>query len=85
MKVVVVGASGFIGSHLVDGLLAAGCQVRALARHLPGLISAAALADQALKLFPLSMADGLALQQAIEGADLVFNLASGSLHEQRKN
>jgi UDP-glucose 4-epimerase len=79
MKVVVVGASGFIGSHLVDGLLAAGCQVRALARHLPGLISSAALADQGLKLFPLSMADGLALQEAIEGADLVFHLASGSL------
>ena len=79
MKVVVVGASGFIGSHLVDGLLATGCQVRALARHLPGLISATALANQALKLLPLSMADGLALQQAIEGADLVFHLASGSL------
>ena len=79
MKVVVVGASGFIGSHLVDGLLAAGYQVRALARHLPGLISATALANQALKLFPLSMADSLALQQAIEGADLVFHLASGSL------
>jgi UDP-glucose 4-epimerase len=79
MKVVVVGASGFIGSHLVDGLLAAGCRVRALARHLPGLISEAAQADPALKLIPLSMADGLALQQAIEGADLVFHLASGSL------
>jgi UDP-glucose 4-epimerase len=79
MKVVVVGASGFIGSHLVDGLLAAGCRVRALARHLPGLISEAAQADPALKFFPLSMDDGLALQQAIEGADLVFHLASGSL------
>ena len=79
MKVVVVGASGFIGSHLVDGLLAAGWRVRALARHLPGLISEAAQADPALKLIPLSMDDGLALQQAIEGADLVFHLASGSL------
>jgi UDP-glucose 4-epimerase len=79
MKVVVVGASGFIGSHLVDGLLAAGYRVRALARHLPGLISDAAQADPALKLLPVSMADGLALQQAMEGADLVFHLASGSL------
>ena len=79
MKVVVVGASGFIGSHLVDGLLAAGYRVRALARHLPGLIGDAAQADPALKLIPLSMDDGLALQQAIDGADLVFHLASGSL------
>ena len=79
MQAVVVGASGFIGSHLVDGLLAAGYRVKALSRHLPGLISSAAQADPALSLQPLSMADGLALQQALEGADLVFHLASGSL------
>jgi UDP-glucose 4-epimerase len=79
MQAVVVGASGFIGSHLVDGLLAAGYRVKALARHLPGLISPVAQANPALKLCPLSMGDGLALQEAIEGADLVFHLASGSL------
>ena len=39
MKVVVVGASGFIGSHLVDALLACGYKVKAISRHLPGLIS----------------------------------------------
>ena len=43
MRAVVIGASGFIGSHLVDGLLASGWQVRALARHLPGLLAAEAL------------------------------------------
>jgi len=79
MQAVVVGASGFIGSHLVDGLLAAGYRVKALARHLPGLISPVAQANPALTLSPLSMGDGLALQEAMEGADLVFHLASGSL------
>jgi UDP-glucose 4-epimerase len=79
MQAVVVGASGFIGSHLVDGLLADGHRVKALSRHLPGLISSEAQAHPALSLQPLSMADGLALQQALEGADLVFHLASGSL------
>lgn len=79
MQAVVMGASGFIGSHLVDGLLVAGYRVKALARHLPGLISPVAQANPALKLCPLSMGDGLALQEAIEGADLVFHLASGSL------
>ena len=79
MQAVVVGASGFIGSHLVDGLLAAGYRVKALARHLPGLISPEAQAHPELSLVPLSMGDGLALQQAVEGADLVFHLASGSL------
>jgi UDP-glucose 4-epimerase len=79
MQAVVVGASGFIGSHLVDGLLAAGFRVKALARHLPGLISPAAQTNPALTLSPLSMGDGLALQEAMEGAKLVFHLASGSL------
>jgi UDP-glucose 4-epimerase len=79
MQAVVVGASGFIGSHLVDGLLAAGYRVKALARHLPGLISLAAQTNPALTLSPLSMGDGLALQEAMEGAELVFHLASGSL------
>lgn len=79
MQAVVVGASGFIGSHLVDSLLAAGYRVKALARHLPGLISPVAQANPALTLSPLSMADGLALQEAMEGAELVFHLASGSL------
>ena len=74
-----MGASGFIGSHLVDGLLAAGYRVKALARHLPGLISPVAQANPALTLSPLSMGDGLALQEAMEGAELVFHLASGSL------
>jgi len=79
MQAVVVGASGFIGSHLVDGLLAAGYRVKALARHLPGLISSVAQTNPALTLSPLSMGDGLALQEAVEGSDLVFHLASGSL------
>ena len=33
MQVVVTGASGFIGSHLVDSLLDAGFNVRAVARR----------------------------------------------------
>ena len=37
--VAVIGATGFIGSHLVDGLLLSGCQVRAISRTFPGLLS----------------------------------------------
>jgi len=35
MKVLVTGASGFLGSHLIDGLLAAGHSVRGLSRNMP--------------------------------------------------
>lgn len=79
MQAVVVGASGFIGSHLVDTLLAEGFRVRALARHLPGLISMSAQMHPALSLQPLDMADRLGLEQALTNADVVVHLASGSL------
>lgn len=79
MKAVIVGASGFIGSHLVDGLLAKGYRVKALARSLPGLISPAAQNNPALTMISVDMANELALLDAMEGAELVFHLASGSL------
>lgn len=79
MKAVVIGASGFIGSHLVDALLAEGYKVLAVARRLPGLITPAARAHPALELLPLAMEDGVGLQQALRSADLVVHLASGSL------
>ena len=79
MQAVVTGASGFIGSHLVDGLLSAGYRVKALGRHLPGLIAPSAQTHPNLSLVSASLADRLALQQALEGSELVFHLASGSL------
>ena len=79
MQAVVTGASGFIGSHLVDGLLAAGYRVKALGRNLPGLIGLDAQSNPNLALLPVNMADRLALQQVLEGVEIVFHLASGSL------
>jgi len=79
MQAVVVGASGFIGSHVVDGLLAEGWQVRAVARHLPGLISLPAQAHPHLRCMSVDMADGPSLEEALAGADLVVHLASSSL------
>ena len=79
MQAVVTGASGFIGSHLVDGLLSAGFRVKALGRHLPGLIDPGVRAHPNLSFVSVSLVDRLGLQQALEGAELVFHLASGSL------
>ena len=79
MQVVVTGASGFIGSHLVDSLLDAGHNVRAVARRLPGLISTSALSNPRLSLHSIDIKDRLDLESVISGCELVVHLASGSL------
>jgi nucleoside-diphosphate-sugar epimerase len=70
--VAITGGTGFVGSHLVDTLCAAGLQPRVLVRepqaprwirHLPFLP------------VPGSLADQRALQQLVEGAGTVLHLA----------
>ncbi len=79
MTVVVVGASGFIGSHLVDALLARGERVVALMHRGPGLLAEEALQASSLELQQVDLADASALVRSCEGADVVFHLASTSL------
>ena len=78
MRAVVVGASGFIGSHLVDGLLEAGFWVSAVSRSQPGLLGAEAQAHPSFEHRSLDMTDGPGLEKAMAGADLVVHLACGS-------
>jgi UDP-glucose 4-epimerase len=79
MTAVVVGASGFIGSHLVDALLAEGLPVRALVREGPGLLAPTALANPRLEVLRVDMADAQALVQVCAGTEVVFHLASSTL------
>ena len=44
-RVAVIGASGYIGSHVVDMLLKENCSVHAISRNLPGLIDGKWLDD----------------------------------------
>src|SRR5579859_3831098 len=76
VPVLVTGATGFIGSHLVERLLHEGARVRCLirassprggaVRHLPSSDARPVLGD---------LISGAGLAEAIDGVELVYNLA----------
>tara|TARA_B100000674_G_scaffold483753_1_gene488139 strand:- start:2799 stop:3719 length:921 start_codon:yes stop_codon:yes gene_type:complete len=74
-QVSIIGASGFIGSHLVDALLLLGYKVRAISRNLPGLISIKSLSNPDLSLYSVDIQDYHNLKGAVSGSDFVVHLA----------
>lgn len=80
MKTLVTGATGFVGGHLVDRLLAAGHDVTALVRN-PG--RASHLANRGVRLVAGDLQSPEALAMATDGAEVVFHLAAvtGAMNE----
>lgn len=74
MKVLVTGASGFLGGHLVDGALRAGHEVRALVRPTSDLSYLATLPGLELAYGDLGDADSL--REAVKGVDVVHHSAA---------
>lgn len=72
MKVLVTGATGFVGSHLLEALRGMGCVARGLVRS-PAKAAALGLAD--IEWAEGDLADETALHRACEGVDLVFHVA----------
>lgn len=72
MTVLVLGGSGFIGSHVVDALLAAGQRVRVFDRHPEPTRPAPPGVDIHLGLF----GDRAAVGRALDGVDRVIHLVS---------
>jgi nucleoside-diphosphate-sugar epimerase len=72
MKALVTGATGFVGSHLVEALRLRGDEVTALVRS-PG--KAALLAELGVRQAPGDLRDGAALDHAADGQDVVFHVA----------
>jgi len=80
-RVVVTGAGGFIGSHLVEALVREGAQVRALTSYRAhGDIGALRLVQpeilDGVELHRADVRDPDAMDQLVQGCDVVFHLAA---------
>jgi nucleoside-diphosphate-sugar epimerase len=73
MKVLVTGATGFVGGHLVDRLLEHGDTITALVRS-PS--RAAPLAQRGVRLVPGDLSNLAALGDALQDVDLVYHAAA---------
>lgn len=77
MRVLVTGAGGFVGSHLVDSQLAQGHQVRATDLHLAHLAPAAVQPN--LEPVRGDLTDDALLPRLVEDVEVVYHLASAHL------
>jgi len=80
MKCAVLGGTGFIGSHLINALIAQGHEVSSLTRHIPPQNTI--LSDEAMAQVRWNMGDyenREDVKETLEGADICFHLISSSL------
>jgi dTDP-glucose 4,6-dehydratase len=79
-KVVVTGAGGFIGSHLVEQLLELGCDVTAFVRYNsrndPGVLDLIGEKKSRLRLVPGEIRELETVRRLVKDADVVFHLAA---------
>ncbi len=72
LKVLVTGATGFIGSHIADKLLAKGYEVRCIARKTSNLRW---LENKNIEIIQASLSDKQSLVKAVEGVDYIYHVA----------
>ena len=77
MRVLITGAGGFIGSHLVDSHLAQGNDVRAVDLHLDLLKHQAG--HPCLQALRGDITEKDIVQKIVEGVDIIYHLASAHL------
>lgn len=68
-KILVIGASGFVGGHVARALLAVGHAVRCVARQAAKMQNLAAAGGE---IMPGDMADAAAMQRALAGMEAVY-------------
>lgn len=74
--VVVTGGAGFIGSHIVDGLVARGYRVRVLDNLCTGRLENILHHGRAVEFFQADVCDQSAVAAAVKGADCVIHQAA---------
>jgi nucleoside-diphosphate-sugar epimerase len=79
MRVLITGAGGFIGSHLVEDQLRRGRQVTAIDLQTKALEPFAGIADLTVR--QADFADRAALDRILPGHDICFHLASAHLEK----
>jgi len=72
----VTGGGGFIGSHLVDALLARGDEVRVLDNFSTGKLENLQHNLENIRLFTGDLRDNMILNEAVQGVDLIFHQAA---------
>ncbi len=72
MKALVTGATGFIGSHLVDALLERGIEVRCIVRRQS---NRRWLAGKPIELVEASLTEPASLPAAVKGVDVIYHVA----------
>lgn len=75
-RFLVTGGAGFIGSHIVDRLVADGHQVRVLDDLCTGKLSNIEQHGRRIEFLKGAVQDPAACQQAVEGIDIVFHEAA---------
>ena len=80
-KVLVTGADGFIGSHLVESLLGEGCRVKAFVYYNSfnswGWLDTLSKDKQKdIEIFAGDIRDPNGVREAVKGVDMVFHLAA---------
>src|SRR4051794_28667385 len=75
-RYLVTGGAGFIGSHLVDALLAEGKSVRILDDFSSGNPTNLAHSTAHVQLIRGSITDPAIVRQAVAGCDVVYHLAA---------
>lgn len=73
MKILVLGGSGFIGSHIVNALIERGHSIRVLDRSQKNIF------PEAVEVFAADYSDTMALSESLIGMDLVIHLISTSV------